>query len=111
MRREKIERKNKNVISGDINVAANEGHQLQLYGVATNERSLVATIVSPLMKREKIKIKNKIVISGDIVVAANDPSSAAILCCHRWSGVISGDFSVAAIMRREKIEIKNKKGH
>ena len=53
MRREKIERKNKMVISGDINVVANEGQQRRLYGVAADERSLAVTLLSPLMRREK----------------------------------------------------------
>ena len=72
MRREKIERKNKKVISGDINVAANEGQQRRLYGVTTDERSLMETLLSPLMRRKKIKRKNKKVISGDINVATNE---------------------------------------
>ena len=67
-----MKEKIKKVISGDINVVANEGQQRRLYGVAADERSLVVTLLSPLMRREKIKRKNKKVISGDINVAANE---------------------------------------
>jgi hypothetical protein len=41
-KRKKIKIKNTKVISGDLNVAANNGHQRRLYGVAADEGSLVA---------------------------------------------------------------------
>jgi hypothetical protein len=58
-------------------------HQRRHYGVAADNGSLAATLVSPLKRREKINIKNTKVISGDLNVAAMDPSLAATLWSRR----------------------------
>jgi hypothetical protein len=58
-------------------------HQRRHFGVAIDDGSLAATLVSPLKRREKINIKNTKVISGDINVAAIEPSSAATLWSRR----------------------------